>query len=170
MRTLQSLCDILRALFPPPYIMPFPAINSTIIIMETQVFTSKPTFPLTIDNDAAMDTDVEMVDSEEQMHRLRLQLAATEHKFRRACEQIVLLNYKLSGMQARYDSAKERNLRTFRYTYRLQLAVIEGAKNVYHDYAVTQAERMRSLQMEIFGEIPDHSDGDDGDVEEVDQV
>lgn len=167
---LQSLCDILRALFSPPYIKPFIAINSTIINMETQVFTSKPTFSVTIDNDAAMDTDVEMVDSEEQTHRLRLQLAATEHKFRRACEQIVLLNYKLSGMQTRYDIAKERNLRTFRYTYRLQLAVIEGAKNVYHDYAVTQAERMRSLQMEIFGEIPDHSDGDDRDIEEVDQV
>ena len=114
-----------------------------------------------LDNEIAMETDdVEMAveEVEDPTYRLQLALDATERKFRRACEQIVLLNYKLSGMQARYDVAREKNLRTFRYSYRLQLAVIEGAKNVYHDYAVLQAERIRSLQMEIFGEIPDEEE------------
>ena len=116
--------------------------------------------------------DVEMVVEEEEdpTYRLQLALDATERKFRRACEQIVLLNYKLSGMQARYDVAREKNLRTFRYSYRLQLAVIEGAKNVYHDYAVLQAERIRGLQMEIFGEIPDEEDEDPDVMEEEGQV
>ena len=141
--------------------------------MEAQLLTSKLTFPEMFDNEIAMETDdVEMVVEEEEdpTYRLQLALDATERKFRRACEQIVLLNYKLSGMQARYDVAREKNLRTFRYSYRLQLAVIEGAKNVYHDYAVLQAERIRSLQMEIFGEIPDEEDEDPDVMAEEGQV
>ena len=141
--------------------------------MEAQLLTSKLTFSEMLDNEIAMETDdVEMAveEVEEPMYRLQLALDATERKFRRACEQIVLLNYKLSGMQARYDVAREKNLRTFRYSYRLQLAVIEGAKNVYHDYAVLQAERIRSLQMEIFGEIPDEEDEDPDVMEEEGQV
>lgn len=141
--------------------------------MEAQLLTSKLTFPEMFDNEIAMETDdVEMAveEVEDPTYRLQLALDATERKFRRACEQIVLLNYKLSGMQARYDVAREKNLRTFRYSYRLQLAVIEGAKNVYHDYAVLQAERIRSLQMEIFGEIPDEEDEDPDVMEEEGQV
>ena len=141
--------------------------------MEAQLLTSKLTFPEMIDNEIAMETDdVEMAveEVEDPTYRLQLALDATERKFRRACEQIVLLNYKLSGMQARYDVAREKNLRTFRYSYRLQLAVIEGAKNVYHDYAVLQAERLRSLQMEIFGEIPDEEEEDPDVMEEEGQV
>ncbi|XP_078336274.1 uncharacterized protein LOC144626358 [Crassostrea virginica] len=141
--------------------------------MEAQLLTSKLTFPEMLDNEIAMETDdVEMAveEVEDPTYRLQLALDATERKFRRACEQIVLLNYKLSGMQARYDVAREKNLRTFRYSYRLQLAVIEGAKNVYHDYAVLQAERIRGLQMEIFGEIPDEEDEDPDVMEEEGQV
>ena len=141
--------------------------------MEAQLLTSKLTFPEMLDNEIAMETDdVEMAveEVEDPTYRLQLALDATERKFRRACEQIVLLNYKLSGMQARYDVAREKNLRTFRYSYRLQLAVIEGAKNVYHDYAVLQAERLRSLQMEIFGEIPDEEEEDPDVMEEEGQV
>ena len=141
--------------------------------MEAQLLTSKLTFPEMFDNEIAMETDdVEMAveEVEDPTYRLQLALDATERKFRRACEQIVLLNYKLSGMQARYDVAREKNLRTFRYSYRLQLAVIEGAKNVYHDYAVLQAERIRSLQMEIFGEIPDEEEEDPDVMEEEGQV
>ena len=141
--------------------------------MEAQLLTSKLTIPEMFDKEIAMETDdVEMAveEEEEPTNRLQLALDATERKFRRACEQIVLLNYKLSGMQARYDVAREKNLRTFRYSYRLQVAVIEGAKNVYHDYAVLQAERIRSLQMEIFGEIPDEEDEDPDVMEEEGQV
>ena len=141
--------------------------------MEAQLLTSKLTFPEMFDNEIAMETDdVEMAveEVEDPTYRLQLALDATERKFRRACEQIVLLNYKLSGMQARYDVAREKNLRTFRYSYRLQLAVIEGAKNVYHDYAVLQAERIRSLQMEIFGEIPDEEEEDPDVMAEEGQV
>ena len=141
--------------------------------MEAQLLTSKITFPELLDNEIAMETDdVEMAveEVEDPTYRLQLALDATERKFRRACEQIVLLNYKLSGMQARYDVARDKNLRTFRYSYRLQLAVIEGAKNVYHDYAVLQAERIRSLQMEIFGEIPDEEDEDPDVMAEEGQV
>ena len=103
-------------------------------------------------------------------YSLQLALDATKRKFRRACEQIVYLNSKLSGMQARYDVARKKNLCTFRYSYHLQLVVIEGAKKVYHDYALLQAERIRSLQMEIFGEIPDQEEEETGVMEEGGQV
>ena len=91
-------------------------------------------------------------------YSLQLALDATKRKFRRACEQIVYLNSKLSGMQARYDVAREKNLCTFWYSFHLQLVVIEGTKKVYHDYALLQAKRIRSLQMKIFGEIPDEEE------------
>ena len=109
-------------------------------------------------------------EAEEPMYSLQLALDATKRKFRRACEQIVYLNYKLSGMQARYDIAREKNLCTFRYSFHLQLVVIEGAKKVYHDYALLQAERIRSLQMEIFGEIPDEEEENPDVMAEEDQV
>lgn len=80
-------------------------------------------------------------------------LVDAERRFRRSCEQIVLLNQALTALQKRYDDAKKKNLRAFRYHLRLRLAVIEGMRNVYYDYAHEKAKQIAELRRELFGEI-----------------
>ena len=85
----------------------------------------------------------------------RFQLLDTERRFRRACEQIVQLNYKLDDLQRRYLKAKKENMRTFRYSLRLRLAVVEGLRNTYYDYAHQKAESVAELRQELYGEEVD---------------
>jgi hypothetical protein len=85
----------------------------------------------------------------------RFTLLESERRFRRACEQIVQLNYKLDELQSRYLGAKTDGLRTFRYNYRLRLSVIEGLRNMYYDYAHQKAEDITGLKMDLYGEIVD---------------
>lgn len=80
-------------------------------------------------------------------------LVDAERRFRRSCEQIVMLNRALTTLQKRYDNAKRRNVRSFRYHLRLRLAVIEGMRNVYYDYAHEKAKQVAELRRELFGEI-----------------
>lgn len=80
-------------------------------------------------------------------------LVDAEKRFRRSCEQIVMLNRALTSLQKRYDNAKRRNVRSFRYHLRLRLAVIEGMRNVYYDYAHEKAKQVAELRRELFGEI-----------------
>ena len=45
----------------------------------------------------------------------RFTLSDAERRFRRACDQIVLLNQKLGEVQKRYKKARSTNNRSFRY-------------------------------------------------------
>ena len=69
-----------------------------------------------------------------------------ERKFRKACIQIQLLNTTLQEMQLRYRLAKAENFKCFRYNLRLKLAVVEGTRNMYYDYAHIQAELVADLR------------------------
>jgi hypothetical protein len=53
-------------------------------------------------------------------------LYIVEYKFRKSCEQIKLLTRRLDLLQIRYDKAKRDDMKSFRYTQRLQLATVEG--------------------------------------------
>ena len=110
----------------------------------------------------------------ENMHQImdmHLELMETERKFRRACEQIVTLNGRMAAMKGRYERAKQENRRSFRYTLRLQLAVVEGVKNVYYDYAQFQAEKINKLRQELYGEETQGGDSsDEMDIPEFDDA
>ena len=82
----------------------------------------------------------------------RFTLIERERRFKRACDQIVLLNQKLSQVQKRYRNAKNENNRSFRYNYRLQLAAVEGVRNMYYDYACAKADQVAELRRELFNE------------------
>lgn len=77
----------------------------------------------------------------------------SERKFRSACRQIHILNNKVDDIQKRYRSAKEENKRSFRYNLRLKLAVLEGLRNMYYDYAHAKADQVASLRQEVYGTI-----------------
>ena len=79
-------------------------------------------------------------------HQLFAELNDTETRFKRACEQVVLLNDKLEGLQRRYDKARQENNRTFRYNLRLKMASVEGVRNAYYEYACEKAEKIAELR------------------------
>ena len=90
----------------------------------------------------------------------RFSLVDNERRFKRACEQIVQLNYSLDSLQQRYNKAKKDNHRSFRYSLRLKIAVVDGMRNMYYDYAHKKAESITDLRRELFGEVVDIVSGD----------
>ena len=93
-----------------------------------------------------------------------------ERRFKRACEQVVLLNHKLSDLYFRYNKALKESQRSFRYSLRLKISVLEGVINRYRDYAHEKAHIIADLRREMFGETVQivysdtsdtESDGDD---------
>ena len=87
-------------------------------------------------------------------------LVESERRFKRACEQIVQLNYSLDSLQQRYNKAKKDNHRSFRYSLRLKIAVVDGMRNMYYDYAHKKAESIAELRQELFGEVVDIVSGE----------
>lgn len=77
---------------------------------------------------------------------LYAQLYETETRFKKACEQVVLLNDRLEGLQRRYDKARQENHRSFRYNLRLRMATVEGVRNAYYEYACEKAEKIAELR------------------------
>lgn len=93
----------------------------------------------------------------------RFTLSDAERRFRRACDQIVLLNQKLGEVQKRYKNARNTNNRSFRYNLRLKLAVVEGVRNMYYDYAYIKADQVADLRRELFDESVEIISGSDSD-------
>ena len=81
----------------------------------------------------------------------RLSLYILEYKFRKSCEQIKLLTRRLDLLQIRYNKAKRDDMKSFRYTQRLQLATVEGTRNMFYEYAVRQATEVTRLKKQIKG-------------------
>lgn len=80
---------------------------------------------------------------------LHVTLSETELRFRRACEQVVLLNNKLQDLQVRYDRARRDELRSFRYNIRLRMSGVEGVRNAYYEYARQKADKVLYLRHKI---------------------
>lgn len=80
---------------------------------------------------------------------LHVSLSETEFRFRRACEQVVLLNNKLHDLQVRYDRARRDELRSFRYNIRLRMSGVEGVRNAYYEYARQKADKVLYLRHKI---------------------
>ena len=86
----------------------------------------------------------------------------------RSCEQIILLNDKIRGLTKRYESAKAEGFRSFRYNLRVRLAVVEGVRNVFYEYARDMAEDIADLRRELYGqnvEIITDTDGENSDFD-----
>ena len=88
-------------------------------------------------------------------------LKRTQHQFRRACDQIVLLNQKMEFVLHRYHRARDIGARSFRYKLRLRLAVVEGVRNMFYEYANRKALNIVNLRRSLFGEIVEIVTDDD---------
>ena len=58
----------------------------------------------------------------------------------------------MDDMKQRYNLAKTDNFRCFRYNLKLKLAVVEGVRNMYYDYAYAKAEKVAELRRDLYGE------------------
>ena len=85
----------------------------------------------------------------ESFSKLHVILSETEFRFRRACEQVVLINNKLQDLQVRYDRARRDELRSFRYNIRLRMSGAEGVRNAYYEYARQKADKILYLRNKI---------------------
>ncbi|KAH3770177.1 hypothetical protein DPMN_171460 [Dreissena polymorpha] len=72
-----------------------------------------------------------------------------ERCFRRACSQIVVLNRQLADLQSRYDMAMKQHARAFRYSLRVRIAVLEGVRNMFYEFASMKADLIVELRKEI---------------------
>ena len=77
---------------------------------------------------------------------LKERIAVTERHFRIACEQIVHLKYRQMGLERRYTKAKQEERRSFRYSLRLRIAVLDGLREVYFEYASLKAKESAELK------------------------
>ena len=98
----------------------------------------------------------------------------TEFKMNRACKHLILLNDKIGNLSRHYHRARAANHEVFRYNYRLKLAVYEGIRNVFHEYARHRAEDVAELRLELFnqrvtivsGEDPEEMESESEDSDE----
>ncbi|KAK7099938.1 nucleolar transcription factor 1-B-like [Littorina saxatilis] len=97
---------------------------------------------------------------------LQTRLTEAEKSFKKACEQIVQLNRRLDEMAKRYEKASRENHRSFRYSLRLRMAVTEGVRNMYYEYAANKADDITHLRCDVLREVGDgnqpSTDGQDG--------
>ncbi|WAR07333.1 LOW QUALITY PROTEIN: hypothetical protein MAR_017291 [Mya arenaria] len=63
--------------------------------------------------------------------------------------------------EALQDGQKKQHNKAFRYNLRLKLAVIEGVRNMYYDFAYSKADRVAELRRELFDESVEIVSGSD---------
>ena len=81
-----------------------------------------------------------------QRAELVAEMTELDRKFRRACKQVVILNGQITDLKMRYDRAASNQQRKWRCAIRLRLATIEGARNMFYEYASRKCEEIEELQ------------------------
>lgn len=74
------------------------------------------------------------------------QIRNVNKMFRKACQQVVILNNKLNQLLVHYCRAGRNGQKNHRYSRRIQIATVEGIRNMYYNYAARQCEVMDDLQ------------------------
>ena len=79
-------------------------------------------------------------------HDLILKIRHVDRKFRRARAQIVILNNRIEALLVRYKRSARDKRKSLNNAGRLQIATVEGVRNMYYEYAKQQCEVMDELQ------------------------
>lgn len=83
------------------------------------------------------------------MDELVARIMTAQTAFRRACNQIMILNRIISDMQKRYEQAMKQHARAFRYSQRVRIAIMEGVRNMFYMYAQQKADLVLQLREQI---------------------
>ena len=95
---------------------------------------------------------------------VREDLIVAERQFRRACEQVLILNKEVEHLTKRYESARTVGNKTLRDQLRLRISVTEGVRNMFYEFADVKATVITQLQRLILATDND-ADDDSSDVE-----
>ena len=76
-----------------------------------------------------------------------------ERQFAWSCRQVDILNDKARESRKHYQQAVTDNYRSFRYRHRLRLAVVEGVRNVFLEFARDIAEAISDLCWELYCDV-----------------
>lgn len=85
-------------------------------------------------------------------------LVSIEKRFLLCCHQITLVDQRLDSLQIRYDRASQARNRTLRYSLRLQIATVEGVRNMYYLYAKIKGAEIAKMRRDLFDEDVDVHD------------
>ena len=77
---------------------------------------------------------------------LRDDLCVAEYQFRRACEQVLVLNEEVEQLTNKYNEALAAANKTLRYRLRLRISVMEGVRNMFYEFAAMKASVITQLQ------------------------
>ena len=89
-------------------------------------------------------------------------LQDVELKFKKACQQIILLDQQIRDLEVRYKRAVKNKKNSFRYNLRLKLSVVTGVKMMYHHYASTKAEDIQRMRRQLG--LRDYDDEEEDDT------
>ena len=79
-------------------------------------------------------------------------LVRIDKRFTKCCQQIDFIDTKLDYLQVRVARAFEAGDRPFLYTLHLQIATIEGMRNVYYQYGKKKGFEIAALRRLLFDE------------------
>ena len=82
------------------------------------------------------------------------QLYESQRRFRTACDQLVLLNDKLTTLNKRCDDATSKEHGTFQSALRMRIMILEGMLVAYYNYACLKQNEVLDLRFKLFGEDP----------------
>ena len=85
-------------------------------------------------------------------------LKEMERRFLLCCQQINLVDQKLDALQVRYIRANRDEHRSVRYSLRLQIATVEGVRNIFYQYAKVKGAEIARIRRGLFNEDVDVHD------------
>ena len=86
------------------------------------------------------------VNTREEIYKIK----ALNRKFRTCCDQLVRLNNMIEDVETRYNRSQAENRCSYRYILRLKLCSLEGVRNMFYDYAFTQADQLEKMQLDLY--------------------
>ena len=73
-------------------------------------------------------------------------IESVSSRFQLVCSQLRILNRHITEIQHRYKAADQKHQKSFRYSIRIRLCVIEGVRNMYYEYALKLADTLDQLR------------------------
>ncbi|XP_061171876.1 uncharacterized protein LOC133181376 [Saccostrea echinata] len=83
------------------------------------------------------------------INELRDRLREQETYYGMACLQLTVLNQRFEQLAKRYDRADKLGQKSFRYSLRMKMAILEGVRNMFYEFATYKACSVNKLRQEI---------------------
>ncbi|OWF54422.1 hypothetical protein KP79_PYT08638 [Mizuhopecten yessoensis] len=79
-------------------------------------------------------------------------LFRSEGNFSRAVSHMDMIGDRIRKLMTRHDRAQRSGMNALKYNLRIRLAVMEGVRNMYYEFAKKRAEEVVTLRKELYGQ------------------